>query len=120
MVAFQLYKKYITKSDTIIRRVSGQIRNFIMNKLIFVAGDNCQTSDEMQEKVRLFSEQNPDVEIVRLNAGKDDDAFEELTKGWRFNATPAFAAIIDGEVVDRHQGKLCEVRLGKMFTDEHN
>jgi hypothetical protein len=122
MFTFQLYKKYITKSDTIIRTVKGQIRNYIMNKLIFVAGDNCQTSDEMQEKVLLFSEQNPDVEIIRLSAGKDEDTFEELTKGWRFNATPAFAAIVDGEVVDRHQGKLCEVRLGKMFTggDEGN
>lgn len=93
-----------------------------MRQLLFATGDNCQTSVDMQEKVALFSEQHPDVEIVRLSAGKDEDTFEDLTGGWRFDGTPAFAAIVDGEVVDRHQGRLCEVRLGKMFTggDEGN
>lgn len=93
-----------------------------MKKLLFATGDNCQMSADMQEKVSLFSEQHPDVEIVRLSAGKDEDTFEELTKGWRFDATPAFAAIVDDEVVDRHQGRLCEVRIAKMFTggDEGN
>jgi hypothetical protein len=91
-----------------------------MKELVFVTGDNCITSDEMQEKVSLFSELNPDVEIVRLKAGQDEDTFADLSDGWRFNATPAFTARVDGQVVDRHQGKLCEVRLGKMFTGGDN
>lgn len=91
-----------------------------MKQLLFVTGDNCQLSDEMQEKVSLFSELNPDVEIIRLKAGQDEDTFAELSDGWRFNATPAFTARIDGQVVDKHQGKLCEVRLGKMFTGGDN
>lgn len=87
-----------------------------MRELVFVSGDNCVASEEVQEKVALFSEQNPDVEIIRLKAGQDENRFAELSGGWRFNATPAFTARIDGEIVDRHQGKLCEVRLAKMFT----
>jgi hypothetical protein len=58
----------------------------------------------------------PDVTITRLKAEESMDLFAELSGGWRFSETPAFTARIDGQIVDRHQGKLCEVRLGKMFT----
>jgi hypothetical protein len=93
-----------------------------MKQLLFVTGDNCQMSDEMQEKVSLFSELSPDVEIVRLQAGKDEELFVQMTGGEGFNRTPTFFAIEDGQILDRHQGRLCEVRLGKMFTggDEGN
>jgi len=91
-----------------------------MKELIFVSGDNCLASEEVQEKVDLFSQQHPDVSIIRLKAGQDEDQFAELSGGWRFNATPAFAAKVDGMITDRHQGKLCEVRLAKMFTSEEN
>jgi hypothetical protein len=91
-----------------------------MKQLLFVTGDNCQLSDEMQEKVSLFSDQNPDVEIVRLFAGQDEKKFEQLTNGMNFYATPTFIALDDGEIVDKHQGRLCEVRLGKMFTGGDN
>lgn len=93
-----------------------------MKQLLFVSGDNCQLSEDMQEKVSLFSDQNPDVEVVRLFAGQDEDLFQKMTGGDRFSATPTFYALEDGQVLDRHQGRLCEVRLGKMFTggDEGN
>ena len=91
-----------------------------MKELIFVSGDNCIASEEVQEKVELFSQQHPEVSIIRLKAGQDEDQFAEMSGGWRFNATPAFTAKIDGSIVDRHQGKLCEVRLAKMFTKENS
>jgi hypothetical protein len=86
-----------------------------MKQLIFVTGDNCSLSDEMQEKVNLFHTISPDVEIIRMQTGKDEDSFSALTDR-RLERTPTFAALIDGEVVDMHVGQLCEVRLGKMFT----
>jgi hypothetical protein len=86
-----------------------------MKQLVFVTGDNCNLSDEMQEKVSLFSSISPEVEIIRMETGKDEKAFTDLT-GNHLQRTPTFAALIDGEVVDMHVGKLCEVRLGKMFT----
>ena len=91
-----------------------------MKELIFVSGDNCSASEEVQEKVDLFSQQHPEVSIIRLKAGQDEDEFAKLSDGWRFNATPAFTAKVDGVVADRHQGKLCEVRLAKMFTGGDN
>lgn len=91
-----------------------------MKELIFVSGDNCLASEEVHEKVDLFSEQHPEVSIIRLKSGQDEDQFAAMSDGWRFNATPAFAAKIDNVVVDRHQGKLCEVRLAKMFSSEEN
>jgi hypothetical protein len=87
-----------------------------MKELIFATADGCTASVEVQEKVDLFSQQNPDVVITKLKAEDDMDLFASLSGGWKFNETPAFTARIDGEIVDRHQGKLCEVRLGKMFT----
>lgn len=89
-----------------------------MKELIFVSGDNCLASEEVQEKVDLFSHQHPDVSIIRLKAGQDEDQFAKLSDGWRFNATPAFTARVDGVITNRHQGKLCEVRLAKMFDGE--
>jgi hypothetical protein len=91
-----------------------------MKELIFVSGDNCSASEEVREKVDIFSQQHPEVSIIRLKAGQDEDEFAKLSDGWRFNATPAFTARVDGVVADRHQGKLCEVRLAKMFTGGDN
>jgi hypothetical protein len=90
----------------------------LMKELIFVSGDNCSASEEVQEKVDLFSQQHPEVSIIRLRAGQDEDQFAKLSDGWRFSATPAFTAKIDGVITDKHQGKLCEVRLAKMFAGE--
>jgi hypothetical protein len=92
----------------------------IVKELIFVSGDNCSASEEVQEKVELFSKQHPEVSIIRLKAGQDEDQFAELSGGWRFDATPAFAAKVDGAITDRHQGKLCELRLAKMFAGGDN
>jgi len=89
-----------------------------MKELLFVAGKNCLLSEEMQAKVALFEELNPDIKVTRLFAGKDEDVFAQKTDGYRFSSTPAFAAIEDGIVLDRHEGKVCEVRLLRMFTGE--
>jgi hypothetical protein len=86
-----------------------------MKQLVFVTGDNCNLSEEMQEKVDLFHTISPEVEIIRMETGKDENAFTALT-GRHLQQTPTFAALVDGEVVDMHIGKLCEMRLGKMFT----
>jgi hypothetical protein len=91
-----------------------------VKELIFVSGDNCSASEEVQEKVELFSQQHPEVSIIRLKAGQDEDHFAKLSDGWRFNATPAFTAKVDGVITDKHQGKLCELRLAKMFTGGDN
>jgi hypothetical protein len=112
MATFHLYKKYIIRSDIIKYR---QEESFV-KELVFATADNCLASEEVQEKVSLFIDQNPDVVVTRLKAENDLDLFASLSDGWKFNATPAFTARIDGKVVDRHQGRLCEVRLGKMFT----
>jgi hypothetical protein len=87
-----------------------------MRELIFATAENCQASKDVQEKVSLFSEQNPDVIITRLTAESDMQKFSSLSDGWVFSATPAFTARVDGQITDRHQGMLCEIRLGKMFT----
>lgn len=92
------------------------IKGVFMKELIFASGND--DSAEVEEKVDLFSQQNPDVLIIRLTSGRDDHKFAELSDGWIFDATPAFTAKIDGKIVDRHTGKLCEVRLAKMFISE--
>jgi hypothetical protein len=87
-----------------------------MRELIFATADGCQASKDVQEKVSLFIEQNPDVVVTRLAAESDIQKFSSLSDGWTFSATPAFTARVDGKVTDRHQGMLCEQRLAKMFV----
>lgn len=49
-----------------------------MKQLVFVTGDNCNLSEEMQEKVDLFHTISPEVEIIRMETGKDENAFTAL------------------------------------------
>jgi thiol-disulfide isomerase/thioredoxin len=91
-----------------------------MKELLFVMGKSCNASEEMVEKVDLFKAQNPEVLVTTLVAGKDEKIFIEKTDGHRFSSTPAFVAIENNEVLDRHEGKLCEVRLATMFYPNLN
>jgi thiol-disulfide isomerase/thioredoxin len=91
-----------------------------MKELLFVAGDNCSLSVEVLEKVDLFKSLNPEIEVSYLHAGKDEDVYSLKTGGHRFSSTPAFAALEDGNVLEIHEGKVCEVRLLKMFTGERS
>ena len=87
-----------------------------MKELLFVSGDNCVDSTEVLPAVKLFMEQNPDIVVLNLKAGVDEDYFKARTNGQSFSSTPTFVALEDNKVIDRHEGKLCEVRLGKMFA----
>jgi hypothetical protein len=89
-----------------------------MKELVFVAGENCQLSEEVSEKVKLFQILNPEITVTKITAEKDQDTFFEKTNGYRFSATPAFASIENGAVIDIHEGWACENRLLKMFSKE--
>lgn len=89
-----------------------------MKELLFVTGDSCVASKEVLPAVELFKQQHPEVDVLTLKAGFDEDFFSQRTGGQTFSSTPTFVALEDGVILDRHEGKLCEVRLGKMFTGE--
>jgi hypothetical protein len=90
-----------------------------MKELVFVSGPNCPMSVEVEEKVILFEELNPDIKVTRLVAGIDDAEFNEKTKGYSLSATPTFAALEDENVLDIHEGRACEIKLLSMFSPEN-
>jgi hypothetical protein len=90
-----------------------------MKELVFVSGPNCPASVEVEEKVILFEELNPDIKVTRLVAGTNDDEINEKTNGYSFSATPMFAALEDENVLEIHEGRACENRLLKMFSTEN-
>ena len=90
-----------------------------MKELVFVSGPNCPASVEVEEKVILFEELNPDIKVTRLVAGTNDDEINEKTNGYSFSATPMFAALEDENVLEIHEGRACENRLLKMFSPEN-
>lgn len=89
-----------------------------MRELLFVSGENCELSTEVAAKVELFQTLNPEIKITRISAEKDGSIFFDKTNGHNFSATPAFASLEDGMVLETHQGWACENRLLKMFSPD--
>jgi hypothetical protein len=90
-----------------------------MKELLFVSGENCELSAEVAEKVELFQKLNPEIKVTKIAAEKDGRLFFDKTNGHNFSATPAFASLEDGLVLETHQGWACENRLLKMFSPEN-
>jgi hypothetical protein len=90
-----------------------------MKELVFVSGPNCPASVEVEKKVILFEELNPDIKVTRLVAGTNDDEINEKTNGYNFSATPMFAALENENILEIHEGRACENRLLKMFSPEN-
>ena len=84
------------------------------SKLIFVVGDNCMLSDEVSPSVDVFLNRYPDVELIKLKAGQDEQEFTKLTNQ-HMQSTPAFVAIVDDKVVSRHEGRACDNKIAQMF-----
>jgi hypothetical protein len=84
-------------------------------QLIFVSGTNCKFSEEVAPLVKVFSDRYPQIEIIELSAGKDEQKFSELTSGKYFNSTPTFVALRDGNVIEWQEGRACDNKMAQMF-----
>lgn len=84
-------------------------------QLIFVSGTNCKFSEEVAPLVKVFSDRYPQIDIIELWAGKDEQKFAELTSGKYFRSTPTFVAMRDGEVIEWQEGRACDNKMAQMF-----
>ncbi len=84
-------------------------------QLIFVSGTNCKFSEEVAPLVKVFSDRYPQIEIIEMWAGKDEQKFSELTSGKYFRSTPTFVALRDGQVIEWQEGRACDNKMAQMF-----
>lgn len=86
-----------------------------MKQLVFVTGDNCELSDQMRPIVENFKLSNPDVQVLELEAGKDEKLFEVLI-GHSLKATPTIASLVDGKKLHLFESQAaCEDKIDTMF-----
>ena len=89
-----------------------------MKELLFVVDGVAGSGDKVLSVIEKFKEANPETKIIKVSNSDSFFLKEKTRMDIAINVTPVFISLIDNQVVQVHQGMLCENRLAKMFTDE--